>query len=259
MSEIYLLKDPIVNELDFYNSFLRNTLKEDNFFTDTKVEVPDLDEFITYSGNANKNSSKILGDLIKIMLYNFIDLKQDIYMSQNFWMSYLVSKLRMSLFRNHPTISENFNTFRLIVLRKFDWENYLYKATIFANVLNDKLQDKDLLDDYIDVILNNMDLFNYILKLSSLRNDNLIYNMITLLYENKDSKLSSFLKYRSKDTIDVDASPARLVLLEFNTTYPAILFPMLNYDDFKAIFFKYLNHNEKIDLLKKQYEEKREN
>lgn len=257
MSEIYLLKEPIVNKLDFYNSFLRNTLKEDGFFTDTRVKVPDLDEFLTYSGNANKNSSKILGDLIKIMMYNFIDLKQEIYMSQNFWMSYLVSKLRMSLFRNYPSISENFNTFRLIVLRKFDWENYLYKAAIFANVLNDKLQNKDLLDDYIDVILNNMDLFNYILKLTSLRNDNLIYNMITLLYENKDSELSSFLKFRSREDINKDDSPGRLVLLEFNTTYPAILFPMLNYDEFKKIFLNYIDHNKKIALLKKQYEEKR--
>lgn len=238
MTKVNLLKYPIVNEIDFYNSFLLGKLREDGYFTNEFIDVPDVGEFITYSGNDRKNRGLILKNLIKVMMNNFIDLPQNIYMSKNFWMSYLVTELRMSLFRNHPQIKNKFQTFKLIVLRDLDWENYIYKAAVYGVVLKDNLSDIRLLDDYIDTITENMDFFNYILKYTTLNNDNFIFNMIKFLHKNKNINISAYLK--KKVFKDKDERFGRLVLAEINRTYPSILFPMLDYQTFEEKLTKVL-------------------
>lgn len=255
MSDVFLLKEPIEDEKDFYESFLKGTLQENNYFSDIKVTVPDVEDFITYGGNKNKknNNKEVFKNLVKIFINNFVDLTQEIYMSPNFWKSYLVSKLRMSIIRNHPQINESFNAFKLIVLREFNWENYLYKAAIYGNILVDRVADESLRDEYIDIIYDNSDTFNYILKKKAFRNDNFIFNMICLLYENKEYDLGGFLKksFSYKDSRDIRVN--RIILEEMNAAYPTILFPILDYEDFKSIFFQYINSNETVQDLFETY------
>lgn len=171
MSEIYLLKDPILDEQDFYESFLKGTLEEKGYFSDQRVQVPDVEEFIFYINSSQSGSKDLFRNLVQIMMDYFVDLKQEIFLDQNFWRSYISTKLRNSTIRNHPQIRENFDNFRIIVLRALDWENYLYKAAIYGSILRDRLADANERDQYIDLIHENMDLFNYILKKRVFRND----------------------------------------------------------------------------------------
>ncbi|WP_311480700.1 hypothetical protein [uncultured Anaerococcus sp.] len=255
MIKIYLLRKDITDFYNFHDSFVAGRLDKDGYFTENFVDVPPVEDFIPYAGNAD-NNSEVLKNLIYVMINNFIELNQDIYMNESFWRSYLVQKLRMPLIKKYPKLAHDYNLFDRIVLRKFNWENYLFKAATYGIVLSDRVGDPVLLDEYIDIICDNMDLFNYILKLKALKVDNFIYNTIKFMHEFKDTDLGSFLKYRSQAEINKEDSAGRIVLTEMNTAYPSILFPMLDYDDFKDIFFKYLTNNLKINLLIKQYGEK---
>ena len=258
MSELYLLKEPIVNEEDFYVSFLRGSLEEEGYFSNQKVEIPDVEEFIFYIGSGRQEERKeIFKKLIKLMMHSFVDMKQEVFLSQNFWLSYISSKLRTSVIKNHPKIQESFSEFKLIVLRDLDWENYLYRAAIYGSILHDRVADSEELDEYIDVINENMDVFNYILKKRVFRNDQFIFNMLQLLRRYTGTELIQFLKFRDQTVMGRDVSPGRLLLTEMNTAYPTVLFPMLDYESFEDLFFQYLNHNEKIYELKVIYDKKK--
>lgn len=51
-----------------------------------------------------------------------------------------------------------------IVVKKFDWENYIYKCVLGAKYVKDNTDWDEDRDRYYDLIVENLDVYNYIIK-----------------------------------------------------------------------------------------------
>ena len=98
----------------------------------------------------------------------------------------------------------------------------------------------------IGLILDNLDLYNYIIKYRIFRNDIFLINVLKIIDEHKD--LSSILKAKIKNRDDLgnDERYGRRVIFELNKNYPVMMSPMMEYEDFK---------NEFLVQLKKYYQD----
>ena len=142
----------------------------------------------------------------------------------------------------YPQISESIDKFQNVVLKKFDWENYVYKCIMAAEYITDATDDKTEQDRYFDIILNNLDLYNYILKSEIFRNGKFLINVLDIIDE--DERLSPILKAKIKERPDVgkDERYGRRVIFELNKSYPIIMSPTMEKDELKELFMKYLGY-----------------
>ena len=86
-----------------------------------------------------------------------------------------------------------------------------------------------------------MDMFNYIIKYDIFRNGIFLINIMDIIEETKTSKI---LKSKIKNRSDLgnDERYGRRVIYEFNKSYPIILSPMLEKEQLKEYFLKYLSY-----------------
>ena len=126
-----------------------------------------------------------------------------------------------------------------VVLKKFDWENYIYKCILGAQYVVDHVKDSSRHDHYFRLIADNLDLFNYMLKYPVFRNGEFMINILDIVDE---YDLSAILKQKItwRDDLGKDERVGRRVLFEFNKSYPVILFPMLSKKELEPLFFEYL-------------------
>lgn len=98
--------------------------------------------------------------MIKIIAEYVINLDRDIFMDERFWHSWFSLYKREYLLNTYPQIKD-YNAFKNIVIKRFDWENYIYKAILIAQYVEENtLSDKH--EYYYRLILRNMNMFNYI-------------------------------------------------------------------------------------------------
>ena len=133
------------------------------------------------------------------------------------------------------------------MLKKFDWENYIYKCILGAEYINDNV-DEDQRSRYYDLIIDNLDLYNYILKAEIFRNGPFLVNILDIIDE---YDLSSVLKAKIKDRPDLgkDERYGRRVVYEFNKSYPIVMSPMMSKEDLVPFFFEYLSYYYDINKL----------
>lgn len=236
--EIKLLKDGYKKEPLFYQDFLEDKLWEKNYFSTESVYVDDMPDFPIYFGKANKNDDEFI-ELIKVMGEKFITLNREIYLDELFWHSYLCLYKREYLLNKYPQIKNSEDIFRNIVIKKFDWENYIYKSILAAQYINDSNSDNK--EKYYSLIVNNLDIFNYIIKYEIFRNGNFLINILDIIEKNN---LSKILKAKIKGRTDLgnDERYGRRVIFEFNKSYPIILSPMLEKDELEKYFMEYLSY-----------------
>ena len=100
----------------------------------------------------------------------------------------------------YPQVGETIKDFHNIVVKKFDWENYIYKCILAAQYVKDNTDNEDDRKKYYNLIVENLDVFNYMIKYEVFRNDKFIMNVIDII---NDRGLAKVLKAKIKDRPDL--------------------------------------------------------
>ena len=177
----------------------------------------------------------------EVMANCYLDTDCDIHMNEMFWYSLLCVHKKEFLIREYPQIVDSMKDFHNIVVKKFDWENYIYKCVLGAQYVKDNTDCDEDRDRYYDLIVDNLDVYNYMIKYEVFRNDKFIINVLDII---DDRGLAKVLKAKIKDRPDLgkDERYGRRVLFEFNKAYPIVMSPMLEKDDLEELFVEYLGY-----------------
>lgn len=245
--QIKLLNKGYKNDEKFYEAFLSGDLTDENkdFVSDEYVEInsnPDFPIYMGYKDDSRKN--KEFKELIKAIEDNFLCLDREIMLDELFWHSYLCLYKRDYIMDKYPEIKNSHAKFKNVVIKKFDWENYIYKAILITQYTND-FREKEDHNKYYNLMLENMDLFNYIIKYEIFRNGQFLLNVLDIIDE---MNLSNILKAKIKETKDSDQRFGRKVIEELNRSYPIVMSPMLEKEELKVYFMKYLKMYYKGDI-----------
>lgn len=238
--EIKLLKKGYKNDEQFYKDFLEgNILENEDYFSGEVVNLKDAPDFPIYLNISNDeerfNEFKKACDTI---CGHYLDEDRDVHFDETFWHSLFCVYKRDYLLEKYPKISESHKDFKNIVIKKFDWENYIYKCVIASQYILDNAKEEKR-DYYLEQIVNNLDLYNYIIKYEIFRNDKFLINVLDIVAENG---MSDVLKRKIKDRPDLgkDERYGRRVIFEFNKSYPVVLSPMLGKDELEELFIENL-------------------
>lgn len=239
---IKLLEQGYKNNEDFYKAFLDNTLWESEFVSEEAVwinkELPDFPIFFAIRDREEREKQFI--HTIKIIADQVISMDRDIYMDERFWHSWLCLYKREYLLELYPQVKDGLDKFENIIIKPFDWENYIYKAILIAQYTVDN-KPVDEREAMYHTILQNFDMFNYIIKYEIFRNGQFLINVMDIVEE---TGLSKVLKAKIKDRPDLgkDQRYGRRVIFEFNKSYPIVLGPMLEKEELKKYFMKFLSY-----------------
>lgn len=241
--EIRLLKSGYKNNDQFYQDFLNDQIKDkDEYFSDEVINLDEAPDFPIYMGVGydNKRSELFLEAFNTISKY-YINTDRDIHFTEAFWHSLLCVNKRDFLIKEYPQIMEKQSNFNNIVIKKFDWENYIYKCILGAQYINDNIEDQNEKLRYYNLIIDNLDLYNYIIKYEIFRNDKFLLNILDIIQE---LDLSKTLKAKIKDRDDLgkDERIGRRVIFELNKSYPVIMSPMMDKEELKDVFLKFLGY-----------------
>ena len=107
-------------------------------------------------------------------------------------------------------------------LRNLTGRNYIYKCVLGAQYVKDNTTCDEDRDRYYDLIVENLDVYNYIIKYEIFRNDKFLINVMDII---DDRGLAKVLKAKIKDRHDLgkDERYGRGVLFEFNKAYPIVM------------------------------------
>ena len=141
----------------------------------------------------------------------------------------------------YPEIIDDYGKFKNILIKKFDWENYIYKCVLAAQYVNDNVSEADKRERYYRIIIQNLDLYNYIIKYEIFRNDKFLLNVLDIIDELNLSEVLK-AKIKGRDDLGKDERVGRRVIFEFNKSYPIVMSPMLEKDELKEYFLEYLSY-----------------
>ncbi len=242
--EIKLLSSDYKKDPLFYEEFCENRLWQGHYITEESVDAPEMPDFpIYFAGMSKKEKKTGFFKLFQTIEDHVLTMDRDVYMDGRFWHSYLCLYKYDFLVKTYPNILQGISAFRNIVIRKFDWENYIYKAILAAQYVVDHVGAEDSIkkEKYYNLILDNMDVFNYIIKYEIFRNSDFLIQVLDIIDE---TGLSKVLKAKIKGRPDLEKDPryGRRVIFEFNKSYPIVLAPMLKKDQLKDIFLEYLSY-----------------
>lgn len=241
MIEVRLLNKGYKNNSEIYKDFLEGKIKnKDEYFSEKVVLLNEIPDFPVYIVDKNKREEDFF-EAFKIIADSYINIDREIYMDEVFWHSLLCTYKRDYLLEKYPEIKESERDFKNIVLKKFDWENYIYKSVLAVQYVIDRVVSREERERYFKLIIENLDLYNYIIKYEIFRNDNFLINVLDILDE---CNLSKILKAKIKGRSDLgsDERYGRRVIFEFNKSYPIVMSPMLEKDELKKIFLEYLGY-----------------
>src|SRR5699024_2345771 len=172
---------------------------------------------------------------------SYLDTERDLLLDGRFWHSLLVTHKREYILDHYPEVGESISKFRNIVLKKFDWENYIYKCILGAQYINDHVDDEGERERYYELITDNLDIYNYIIKYEIFRNDKFLINVLDIIDELNLSKIMK-AKIKGREDLGDDERYGRRVIFEFNKRYPIVMAPMLGKEELKEFFMMYLGY-----------------
>lgn len=241
--EVRLLKKNIIKSEEFYKDFLDDQIKnKDEYFTGKSIFIDNAPDFPIYMAKGSEEEKgKLFNEAFDTISKYYINTDRDIHLDEMFWYSLLCVYKREYLINEYPEIQESINKFHNIVLKKFDWENYIYKCILGAEYINDNVDQEDERKRYYNLIIDNLDLYNYILKAEIFRNGSFLVNILDIIDE---YELSTILKAKIKNRADLgkDERIGRRVIFEFNKSYPIVMSPMMSKSDLEPFFFEYLGY-----------------
>ncbi|MDW3829200.1 DUF6339 family protein [Staphylococcus saprophyticus] len=241
--EINLLNEGYKNNEDIYNDFLNGTINYDKDYFSKEYKIIDtVPDFPIYLANAHVNE---FIEAVNILKLHMIYTDRDIHLNGKFWHSYLLVEKRDYIIEKYPQVKNSIKNFNNIVLKKFDWENYIYKCILAAEYIRDEgLYNNIEEEKYAELLYENLDLFNYIIKYPIFRNSEFVMKFFSVI---KDENLSSKMKEKIKHRNDLgkDERYGRRVLFELNKNYPIIMSPFLEKEELKNEIYKALRLYEK--------------
>lgn len=247
--KINLLKAGYKNNEEFYRDFIRDDLKvyDETYISQDCVMIEQAPDFPVYlARNKNKEKKQLFLQMITTMQEYFMDLEREYMLDELFWHSYFCIYKREYLITTYPQIVESQSEFERIVTRQLDWGNYIYKAVLAYDYVNEYVEP-DEYNKYYELIIENMDLFNYIIKYQIFRNGRFLINLLSVVEETKTAKIAKS-KIINRPDLGTDERYGRRVIYEFNKSYPVVLAPMLDKEDLKTYYLKFLGmyYQEKI-------------
>ncbi len=243
--EIRLLTEDYNHRHDLYEDFMADQLNHQaDYFSSESVYLDEAPDFPIYMGNLyGKNKNQAMKKAYLILKEYYIHLPRHIHMNGCFWHSLLMTK-RDYLMELYGDRINDYADFKNIILKKFDWENYIYKCVLAAEYIEDaSLNDPDREDYYFDLIVNHLDLYNYIIKYSLFRNSQFILNYFQAIDElGIGSLMKEQIKNRDDLVLGEDERYGRRVFQELNNNYPVVMAPFLSVEDLKNEIIKALSH-----------------
>ena len=247
--QIRLLESGYKNNEQFYQNFLTGTLEEhDEYFSGETVEIDQAGDFPIYMGSGTDEFRKQqFMQAFQVIARDYLKTSRDIHMEEIFWHSLLCTQKRDYILEQYPSVKDSISEFNNIVIKKFDWENYIYKCVLGAQYITDNFEDEEEINRHYNLIFHNLDIYNYILKYVIFRNDRFVINILEILDE---EGLSDIAKAKIKDRPDLgkDERYGRRVIFEFNKSYPIVMAPMLEKEELKEYFLRYLREYYKGEL-----------
>lgn len=251
--EVRLLEKGYKNNEQFYRDFLDDSIRyKDEYFSGEVVTLLEAPDFPVYMAKVNEEERKrlFLGAL-EIITDSYLQTPRDLHFDELFWHSLLTVHKREFLLETYPQISESISHFNNIVIKKFDWENYIYKCVLGAQYINDTTQDDHDKRHYYHLLIDNLDLYNYIIKYEIFRNQQFLINILDIIDELNLSKVMKG-KIKGRDDLGKDERVGRRIIFEFNKSYPVIMSPMLEKDELKELFLEYFGYYYDVSKLKVQ-------
>lgn len=95
------------------------------------------------------------------MAKHYIKTDRDVHLNEKFWHSLLCQQHRDYLLESYPQIRDGgIKEFKNIVLKAFNWENYIYKCVLGAQYITDNIEDEIEQKRYFKLIAENLDVYN---------------------------------------------------------------------------------------------------
>jgi len=235
LSKEYLRSDKL------YKDFLNNMIIEsDDHFDDiiiTLDEAPDFPIYLFISDDVERAEAYI--SAIKVIEKYYLKLPRDTHFDGQFWQTLLLIQKRDYILETYPEVIESETKFMNVVLKKFDWENYIYKCILAAQYISDNIEEEKR-EKYYKLIAENLDVYNYIIKYEIFRNDQFLIKILDII---KDNQLSDILKAKIKGREDLgdDERYGRRVIFELNKVYPVIMVPLMSKEELERLFLESLS------------------
>lgn len=217
--QIKLLKPGYKSSKELYNCFLDGSIK-DEFFTENSIELNECPDFPIYMA-WSKDKVSDFKEAVDIISKYYITSSKSHHFDEVFWHSLFITKSEYILDK-YPEIKEDFNNFRNIVIKNFDWESYVFKSVFLAELLDENVEDGDEID-IVKFAVDNGDLFNYLLKYKIFVNKQFFIRIFSVIKKNNLEKL-----FKSKMNKKGDFRVLRGVFGELNNRYPVIMSPLMD-------------------------------
>ncbi|RAK49328.1 hypothetical protein BHX94_05810 [Macrococcoides bohemicum] len=233
--EIRLLSKGYKNNEELYKDFINDSLDfNKEYFSEDSIFINDVDDFPIYIAKGTDKEKLLDFKEAILALKKFVnETERDIHLNETFWHSLLITKKRNYLINKYPSIEDSIKDFNNIVIKKFDWENYIYKCVLAAEYINDaNFNDNEIDEKYIKLIYENLDIYNYIIKYTIFRNSEFIIKVLTVIDE-EDLSTKLKAKIKNRDDLGNDERYGRKVIYELNKNYPVIMSPFLEKEELK--------------------------
>lgn len=247
--EIKLLKKGYKNNEQFYKDFLEDQIiTNEEYFSGEVAFIDEAPNFPIYMAKGSEDTRKELFlQAFDVISSSYINTTRDLHFDEVFWHSLLIVYKRDFLLDQYPLLKDGINYFNNIVIKTFDWENYIYKCVLGAEYINDFVLDESERKRYYRLIFENLDVYNYIIKYEIFRNNTFLINILDIIDELNLTKVMK-AKITDRDDLGPDERVGRRVIFEFNKSYPIIMSPMLEKNDLKDLFLEYLSYYYQGDL-----------
>lgn len=241
--EVRLLETGYKNNENLYRDFIEGNLEDKKeYFSDETFYINDAPNFPIYMGRGSEEKKKNdFLEAFRIVSTSYVNTDREVVMNERFWHTLLLTKKQDYILSKYPEVLESENKFRNIVLKKFDWENYIYKVILGAQYIQDTVKNPADHPRYYKLIVENLDLYNYIIKYEIFRNDTFLINILDIVDELNLSKLMK-AKIKGREDLGDDERYGRRVIFEFNKSYPVVMSPMLGKEELKKYFIQYLSY-----------------
>mgnify|MGYP001342025079 CR=1 FL=1 len=248
--EIRLLADGYRDNEQLYFDFIHDQIHESKeYFSNETVNIKEAPDFPIYMGRGSKEVvERNFFEAFRIISESYLQEDQDLIMYGNFWHSLLVTYKRDYILEKYPQVKNSYREFKNIVLKHFDWENYIYKCVLASQYITDNVNSEEERERYYKLIVNNLDLFNYIIKYPVFRNDKFLLNILDIVDELGISEFAK-AKIKGREDLGDDERYGRRVIFELNKSYPVVMAPMLSKEELKKYFIIYLNYYADVTKL----------
>jgi hypothetical protein len=186
--------------------------------------------FNPYAGNVKSPSiDQIWMNLISAVEECMENVPARLYEDGSFWFSLFLTRFQLELLEDYPQLKSSSKPLKNILLKQFNWENYIYKAVVIVKLKRAALKRFGN-DEIVNLILDDLDLFNYLIKSPLFRNLDFILNIFELTRRSSfPVKLKSQIKsekYKQKDK-----RFGRRIVYELNKVYPVLFVQKFEIDE----------------------------